>query len=257
VFVSGIFHQTKFIMMLQEYEISNSPAPSEIKRASLVNELQSVWQPLRLISQFHRLVKIKKGNGERVMLFPGWKSHETVMFPMKKYLERLGYKAEYWGLGFNNGQVEIDRDRIIENLMQEDSDEKLSLVGWSLGGLIAREVARELPERIASVATYGTPVIGGPKYTIGKNYYGEEVSKQIHDQLAELDNTNPIQVPMTIIFTKNDSIVNWSACLDYTSKNVKHYEVKSTQFSLGIDPEVWRLVGWHLQGVSSSTVVNL
>lgn len=233
-------------MDFQEYSIDNLPEPGQIKRPTFVHELKSIVQPIKLLTRFSKLTKNKIGNGEKVMLFPGWKSPESSMYPMKKFLTELGYSVSYWGLGFNNGRIEDYRDEIVQQLKEEESTEKITLIGWSLGGVIAREVARELPERIASVVTYGTPLIGGPKYTIGAKYWGEKEIERITALFDELNTNNPIQVPISIIFTKSDSFVSWSACLDHHSLNVQHYEVSSTHLSLGVDPQVWGIVAMHM-----------
>jgi len=169
------------------------------------------------------------------------------MYPVKNFLNTLGYSAEYWGLGMNTGKIEAYRDQIVEQLKNEESKEKVTLIGWSLGGVVAREIARALPEKVSSVITYGTPVVGGPKHTIGAKFWGPKEIKRINKLQKELDKSNPIQVPISIIFTKKDSFVAWPACLDKVSKNVKHYEVNSTHLSLGIDPEVWKIIGHHMQ----------
>lgn len=223
------------------------PQPAMVKRPSIWQEATTLLQPLRLLSAYKHLNKVQKGNGERIILFPGWLSYETVMFPIKKYLKYLGYQPEYWGLGINDGYVEKLRDKMLTRLQDEASAEKVILMGWSLGGLIAREVARVIPDKVAKVITYGTPVVGGPKYTIGAKVYGDKLSEEIMDTLQELDATSPIQVPVRAIFTKNDSIVNWSACIDRTSKDVKHYEVNSTHLSLGLDPVVWKIIAKELK----------
>ncbi len=233
--------------MIAEYDIMDTPHPGEVKRAPIFKETHSLVQPLRLVSRLRRLTKTKPGNGERVVLLPGWKSPESVMFPLKAYLTRLGYAPEYWGIGFNNGEVERYRDILIEDLLNENHNQKVTLIGWSLGGVVAREVARSLPKKVAGVITYGTPVIGGPRYTIGAKAWGKEESKRIIKLLDELNYSSPITIPISSIFTKKDSIVNWSACIDHSSPNVKHYEVKSTHLSLGIDPEVWRIIANHLE----------
>ena len=229
------------------FDLDNIPNPATIKRPSLINEFQSMWQPLRLMSQYRSLTKRKIGNGERIILIPGWKSHDTVMYPVKRFLTKLGYAPEYWGLGINHGYVEKYRDQLLAKLKREDSTEKIILIGWSLGGTIAREIAREMPDRVGSVITYGCPVVGGPTYTIGASVWDKKDTERIKALIEEKDITNPIEVPMSIIFTKNDSIVSWSACIDTKSKNVKHFEVDSTHLSLGIDPSVWRVIVNHLQ----------
>lgn len=225
----------------------NIPNPATVERPSLLQELNAIKQPLRLLRQYGNLTKKKIGKGERIILIPGWKSHETTMFPVKQFLKKVGFAPEYWGLGINHGYVEQYRDQLINRLKKDNTKEKVTLIGWSLGGLIAREIARAFPEKIASVITYGTPVVGGPTHTIGAIVYEEEETKRIRELLVELDETNPIQTPMSIIYTKNDSIVAWSACIDTKSPNATHYEVNSTHLSLGIDPSVWRIILNHLK----------
>ena len=234
-------------MSFQEFDIANSPSPASIKRASFIYEAQSLLQPIRLLSQSVKLANAKKGNGKRIMLIPGLKSNELAMYPLKKYLSALGYAPEDWKLGMNHGYVEKYRDEIVAQLQEEANQDKITLIGWSLGGTIAREVARTLPDKIQGVITYGSPAIGGPTYTIGEHFWDKEETKRIKALIEEEDRTNPIQVPMSIIFTKKDSIVSWAACIDKTSKNVKHYEVHSTHLSLGIDPNVWRIITNHLE----------
>lgn len=235
-------------MLIKEYDINQpAPTPADVKRPSLFKEIRGIIQPIRLLAAYPDLRKAEAGNGKRIMLFPGWKSHETVMFPVKTFLNRLGYTAQYWGLGLNNGYVEKYRDQIITQLEKEEHPEKITLIGWSLGGLIAREVAREIPHKISSVITYGTPAIGGPRYTAGVKVYEAKEVQRIIDLQRALDETNPIAIPLSIIFTKKDSIVNWSACIDRTSLDVKHYEVNSTHLSLGIDPTVWKIIVQELE----------
>lgn len=231
----------------ETFTLDNIPNPSTIKRPSLLKEMEGILQPWRLLGQYRSLTKKKIGNGERVILIPGWKSHDTIMFPVKQFLKKIGYAPEYWGLGINHGYVERYRDQLLAKLRQEDSDEKIIVIGWSLGGTIARELAREMPERIASVITYGSPAFGGPRHTIGDNFWDKKETERICQLIEEEDANRPIQVPMSIIFTKNDSIVSWSACIDTKSKNVKHYEVNSTHLSLGIDPSVWKVIVNHME----------
>lgn len=234
-------------MEFEEYDIKQPPQPSYIKRPLLVGEIRSLFQPFRLLMNYRKLTKEKIGNGQKIILFPGWKSKETSMSIMRRYLNTLGYDVEYWGLGVNQGKVEEYKDTLVARLNKNSNYSKVHLIGWSLGGVVAREIARELPNQVVSVITYGTPVIGGPKYTIGASFWDEEETERIIALISKLDATQPIVVPISIIFTKQDSVVSWPACLDKNSKNVTHYEVNSTHLSLGIDPEVLSIVAHHLE----------
>ena len=87
--------------------------------------------------------------------------------PLRAYLRRLGYDARGWGLGINRGHPESDRDRsaaIVQDVATEHGP--VGLVGWSLGAVIVREVARELPDHVDGVVLFGSPIIGGPTHTI-------------------------------------------------------------------------------------------
>lgn len=229
-----------------QYIPSDTPAPKPMKRLGMISEWKGVFQVGRLCMNYRGLVKEKQGNGERIILFPGFLSTESSMYPVKHFLQRIGYAPEYWGLGINKGNVEAYRDALIEQLLSEESTEKIDLVGWSLGGVVAREVARVLPERINSIFLFGSP-IKGPRFTVGSDYYGEEETDRITHLLEEFEVSNPVSVPTTIVFTKKDNIVSWPSCIDTSSEEVKHYEVSSTHLSLGIDPQVWQLLSEHLK----------
>ena len=72
--------------------------------------------------------------------------------------------------------------------------------------------------------------------------YGQEECDRIADKVVELDAASPIQVPISVIFSRRDGVVSWPACIDRSNPEVVHYEVQSTHLSMGIDPDVWGLV---------------
>jgi pimeloyl-ACP methyl ester carboxylesterase len=123
----------------------------------------------------------------------------------------------------------------------------LRLVGWSLGGYLAREAARDHPQHVDRVVTLGSPVIGGPRYTATAALYraaGVDF-EEIERVIAERER-NPIQVPIIAIYSKSDGIVDWRACIDRNSPRVEHFEVKATHIGLGFAPEALRIVARSL-----------
>jgi pimeloyl-ACP methyl ester carboxylesterase len=117
------------------------------------------------------------------------------------------------------------------------------IVGWSLGGFIAREYAREHPEQVRRVITLGSPVIGGPRYTATAERY----RAQGHD-LDELERAvmqryaTPLRAPVSAIYSKRDGIVAWQACVDRWSPDVRHVEVGETHVGLVLSPRVLAVV---------------
>jgi pimeloyl-ACP methyl ester carboxylesterase len=122
------------------------------------------------------------------------------------------------------------------------------LVGWSLGGALAREVAREQPQWVERVVTLGTPVVGGPKYTtVGALYRRRGVDVDaIEREAAARDAALPIRVPVHAIYSRRDGVVAWQACIDRTSPDVEHVEVASTHTGLGFDARVYALIAERL-----------
>lgn len=190
-----------------------------------LGEFGSVLGGARLVGALPRLSAAPRGDGHLVVDIPGWRAPELSGAPMRGYLKRLGYDARGWGFGTNTGDPRRDVTRLAKRVLElvDETGEPASLVGWSLGGVIAREVARRHPAAVRRVVTYGTPLTG----------------RRLHA-------AQPIQVPLTVVFSKRDGIVSWQACIDHATPGVEHVEVSSTHIGMGIDPDVWAIVADRL-----------
>jgi pimeloyl-ACP methyl ester carboxylesterase len=193
-------------------------------------------------------MSMPRGDGRVVIDIPGWRAPEISGLPVRRYLASLGYDARGWGLGTNTGDPERDARLLTESIvrLEAESGRSVSLVGWSLGGVIAREVARRRPDLVHRVITYGTPVVGGPSYTAVAGRYTHEVRQHATRVTQRLDAERPIRVPITVIYSRRDGIVSWEACLDRVSPDVEHVEVRSTHIGMGVDPDVWAVVADRL-----------
>lgn len=213
-------------------------------RVRLLSEIGAVREPARLLWNTPRLASAPRGDERVAMLLPGWKAPEASMVPIGTFLARQGHRPCAWGLGRNDGDVEATRDQLIEQVprLAERSGRAINLIGWSLGGVIAREVARALPGDVHRVVTYGSPVLGGPSHTVGAGVAGPDECARITELQERLDATEPIRVPITAIFTRRDRAVDWRSCIDRSSLDVTMVEVNSTHVGLGIDPDVWSAV---------------
>ena len=133
--------------------------------ARLLNEAFSWLEFPRLFLQAPDLLTQVRGQGQRVLVFPGFGAGDFSTLLLRQYLGYLGYNSAGCQQGINTGDVMA----MIKNLTNAARDEAeryqapIILIGWSLGGYLAREVARELPDHISQVVTMGSPIIGGPK----------------------------------------------------------------------------------------------
>lgn len=226
--------------------VDDRPSSAPNVRARLV-EVVGLAAALRLPAAARRLADVPRGDGHVVIDLPGWKAPEATGAPLRRYLRALGYDARAWGLGVNTGDPERDAEILSRTVIRLAAQHgPVSLVGWSLGGVVAREVAREHPDAVRRLITYGTPVIGGPTFTLGADAYGAAECDRITRLTETLDRTRPITVPVTTIYTRRDGVVAWEACLDRASRDVEHVEVHSTHLGLGVDPDVWSVVASRL-----------
>jgi pimeloyl-ACP methyl ester carboxylesterase len=227
------------------------PDAGELRRPSqpsVVRELWGITEAARLMPSLPRLARAPRGDGHVVVDVPGWKAPEAIGTPLRSYLRLLGYDARSWGLGVNTGNPERDADLLTERVLRlvAERGRPVSLVGWSLGGLIVREVARQHPEAVRRVITYGTPIVGGPSWTAGADAWSREETARIAALITRLDAEQPIQVPLTVIYTRRDAVVTPAACIDLTSPRAEHIRVGSTHLGLTADPDVWALVAHRL-----------
>ena len=187
------------------------------------------------------ILRLPRGNGSTVVVLPGFLASDLSTTVLRRFLRTLGYRAVGWGLGRNTGKVPELQAAMLKVLpaFVERNGSPVDLVGWSLGGYIAREVARDRPESVRQVVTLGSPVVGGPKYTRAASYYqnqGVDLDA-LEDEIAARDEV-PLQVPVTALYSRSDAIVAWEACIDRVNDGVEHQEVKTTHVGLGFHPEV-------------------
>ena len=185
-----------------------------------------------------------RDRGEALLL-PGFGSGPAAMFALKRTVENAGFDTSDWGLGFNGGDVPTllaaFSRRVAESF--ERSGRPVTLVGWSLGGSIAREAARDLPAAVAKVITLGTPVFGGPRYTATADFYerqGIDVREIEQATIERFD--KPLNVPVVALYSRNDGVVSWEACIDRWSPDVEHIEVKASHLGMGFARESLKIV---------------
>lgn len=193
------------------------------------------------------LFRSPSGTKQPALFLPGLKASDVSTAPLRAFLAKKNFATYGWKLGTNEGDVEAILPEVVARAEElfERSGEPIALIGWSLGGVIGREVARERPELVSQVITYGTPVIGGPLYTSVTGVYTMAERQAIADRIADR-NRVPIEVPITAMYSKRDGIVSWQACIDDFSPDITMIEISSTHVGMGIDPDVWHVIAERL-----------
>jgi pimeloyl-ACP methyl ester carboxylesterase len=229
--------------------VPDAPEPSVPRMVTaFLPEWRTALLPARLLLDAPALARAPRGDGGPVVDVPGWRAPELTMAPLRGYLRWLGYDARGWGGGTNLGDPRASARTLAERVREvhAETGRRVALVGWSLGGVVARGVARREPALVRRVVTYGTPVVGGPAWTVGASSFGPSQSRRISRTAERVERRDPIRVPVTAIYTRRDAVVSWPACIDRFTPGVRHVEVSSTHLGLGLDPDVWRIVADQL-----------
>lgn len=212
----------------------------------LAKELLGVLQIPRLLLRAPKLATLPRGS-QTVVVFPGFGTNDATTLPLRSTVRALGHQPYGWGFGINRAEVEAKLDDVIAMVERRvtESGQPCALIGWSNGGIFAREVARDRPELVTRVITFGTPVFGGPKYTRGASQYSNAEIARLEQVIAER-NQIPIQRPITSIYSQADAVVDWRACIDDFSPDVENIEVRSPHAGMLIDPDVFRIIAHRL-----------
>jgi pimeloyl-ACP methyl ester carboxylesterase len=213
------------------------------KLGLLLAEARSLFELNASVLLAPVLLKAPKGDGHPVLVLPGFLASDLSTLPLRRFLKHLGYQTNAWGLGRNLGGVYRMRSQLRDLLtgIHAGSGRKVSLIGWSLGGVYARDLALQMPEMVRSVITMGCPFVGDLTATNARQVYellsGEPLSNVAPDDLKAL--SGDLVVPTTSIFSKTDGIVNWQTSLVKPSSTAENIEVRlASHVGLGVNPAV-------------------
>ncbi len=225
-------------------EAIQAPPPT-----GLLGEARGLLELPNLLLKFPGLSRQPRGRGQRVLVLPGYGASDGSTAILRAYVRYLGYRPHGWGLGRNGGDVENLLPRVVARLegLARDEGRGISLIGWSLGGVLAREAARERPGAAHRVITLGSPVVGGPKYTaVASAYRRRGVDLDAIEARVEERNRQPLATPVTAVYSRRDGVVAWRACIDRHARSVEHVEVETTHLGLGFSPNVFRIIAERL-----------
>jgi pimeloyl-ACP methyl ester carboxylesterase len=186
------------------------------------------------------LMRAPRGDGHPVLTLPGFMASDLSMAPMRRYLKALGYDPYAWSLGRNIGGLTRMRDALRDLLRRitDTTGRKVSIVGWSLGGTYARDLAVHAPEMVRSVITLGSPFAGDIRATNATRLY-EALTGEGVDDIPEIRQAiaGDMPVPTSSIYSRTDGIVNWRTSLVRPSPTAENIEVLlASHIGLGVNP---------------------
>lgn len=227
------------------------PAPSKLLlllEGRALPELGAYWlsQPW--------LRTLPKGDGHPVMLLPGFGASDWHMNPLKRFLRDRGYAAQGWKLGRNTGMNAKVRDGLAPRLQElhDSHGAKVTLIGWSLGGVFARELARRKPELVRAVITLGSPFNMSPSANNVDALFRRANPGFKPDYAGFAKRIPAPPVPSISIYSKSDGIVAWQCSQEEQGEQIENIEVFSSHFGLGVNPLVLRAIALKLSQLPSA-----
>jgi hypothetical protein len=232
--------------------LSSSPEVPDERRPSkllMLLEGRAMWEFSSLaMSLPWLLARVPRGDGHPVLVLPGLLASDTSTVPLRRFLTGRGYETIGWGQGRNLGPRDGVLDGMRETLaeLHQRTGRKVSVIGWSLGGVYARELARETPEQVRQVITLGSPLYGAPD-TSSNAWTVYQMASGRREVDPNERGDDPPPVPMTSIYTRGDGIVGWGCCIEKKGPQTDNIEiVGATHLGLGVNPLVYLAVGDRL-----------
>lgn len=222
--------------------------------ALLPLELRVLAEGAALAAAWPALNRAPDGDGHGVVVVPGFTADDAAMAPLRRFIGNRGYTAHGWDNGRNMGATQANLDAIVDKLhaVADATGEKVSLIGWSMGGCFVREVAREHPDLVRRVITMGSPFQDVRANAIAGMLEMFAPEGVIEDPEREKTLGSPLPVPSTAIFTPTDAIVAGDACREWSGGQRESIEVFASHIGLAFNPLVYFAIADRLAQAKDS-----
>ena len=204
---------------------------------------------LRALRPFAR--QLPEGDGHGVLCLPGFLASDRSFGPMRDFLTKRNYKPYDWdqgrNLGLRDGLMEALLDRI--KALADETGGKISLIGWSLGGIFARELAKRQSKDVRQVIALGSPFTGPATATHAYKLYERLAGHSPDNPPVKFDLEDVPPQPFTSVFTRTDGIVNWKTCLQKNSQkhsDWENIEVRASHCGIGVNPASFYIIADRL-----------
>lgn len=229
-------------------------SPKPPSRLLLALESRAIFEWASFALSWPLLKRAPQGDGHPVLVLPGLIAGDASTYPLRRFLEELGYEAYPWKLGVNFGPRGETVPKLIARVRQIERrhGRKVSIIGWSLGGAMARALGARLPELVRSVITLGSPVTPHARATNAWKVFEAVSGWQTDDpELHEMANVQP-PMPTTSIFSKADGIVSWKVSMAPDSAHSENIEIAASHLGMGVNPMVLWAIADRLSQVEGA-----
>ena len=199
---------------------------------------RALWELQAFFASLPLLRKARRGDGHPVLVLPGLSASDASTRPLRAYLRSQGYAAHGWRQGHNRGPrpgVEEAIDKRLADLADR-YQRKVTVIGWSLGGIYARELARRSPDLVRQVITLGSPFANEPKASNAWRLYEALSGLSVEDWEGREAMKLPPPVPSTAIYSRTDGVVAWQGCREQDGVATQNVEVEGSHSGLGHNP---------------------
>lgn len=205
----------------------------------LMLEGRALLELAAFVAAYPVLRRAPRGDGHPVLVFPGFMASDFSTRALRRFLRDRGYGAHGWKLGRNLGPTPAIVAGLAGRLaeLRERYARKVSLIGWSLGGVYARELARRFAADVRQVITLASPfrdleATNVPRFLVSRRrpHPNEAVFRE---RLRE-----PLTVPATAIYSRSDAIAAWRSCREVEGPLSQNIEVESSHLGIGHHPIV-------------------
>lgn len=208
----------------------------------------AAWPMLKMMGAWPRPTQ---ANPQHVIVYPGLAAGDASTRPLRSFLEDMGYTVHGWYQGMNRGPGRGVLPRLQEQLIavHRDSRQPVSLIGWSLGGVYARELSKLEPASVRNVITLGTPFAQSPRSTNAWRVYSMLSGETLPDEMMLLQLAEAPPVPFTSLYSKTDGVVAWQASIQKPGKThalIENVEVFASHLGIGVNAAAWYAIADRL-----------
>ena len=227
--------------------VATTASPAGATAARPPSRLLALAEPGRAMGELASFYALRplmgmlpKGDGHGVLVLPGFMASDVSTRPLRRLLCDLGYDCAGWNLGRNvrvdNARIEAMMDCVEE--LHTRTGRSISIVGWSLGGVFARELAKLAPDKVRLVISLGSPISDDRNHTNARRLFewlnGREPEPMQEGNFRQLAEAPP--VPTTSILTKTDGVVHWRGSVQEDGEDNENIEVVASHCGLGVNP---------------------